>query len=254
MLTERIFLVLAWAAVGALFSYGAFAAENMPSPLQQDDPVLEKLLNRMEAARQKLDTLSANIKHIRHIEALDLDEVWEGEMKFKMPRLLRIELSNAELKRQKLFILGEKHGWLYKPDFKQAERFPLKDIDTSKKSANPFEFGLARDVRSLRESFEIRRLVPEKVNSRPAEQLELVPKKEFQDQTPYSRIILWIDDELSLPLQVRQHKSDGEIVETFVLSDVKLNPKFGFLGFGDPFDFKPPKGVEVFDHEELGGL
>jgi len=207
---------------------------------------LERLLEKVEAARRKLKRLSAHIEQVRHIEALDVDEKSTGTIKFAMPRLLRVELKHRTTGRRKILVIGKKHGWLYQPELEQVQRFLLKKPEESKTTPNPFEYGLASDVRDMRKTFDMRLLGEEKVNDRPAHKVELVPKKEHQAECIYDRIIFWIDSRLNLPVKVRQYKSDGEIIETYTLSKIKRNPLFIF----SPFKFKPPRGVEVVDHAE----
>ena len=232
----------------ALTTFGAEAREPT-APKKNTQQELNALLDRMEAARRKVKTLQAQVRQVKHIEALDADEKAAGTLKFRMPRLLRLELTREEGGRKRIFVVGEKYAWLYRPDFQQAERFPLKKLDKSKKSANPFEFGLACDIREMKDLFDIRLLGREKVKGRPAHKVALIPNEKHRDESPHSKIIIWVDDALALPMQVTQHKSDGEIIETFTLSEVKLNPRF----WRSPFKFKPPRGVDVFDHEELRG-
>ena len=244
----KLLLTLGFVLAAALGAFGAEAKKAAPSKKDADEK-LNALLDRVEQKRKKLKTLQAEIEQVKHIEALEAEEKASGAIKFRMPRLLRIELTGKANGRKRIFVVGKEYAWLYKPHFQQVERFRLRKVDKSKKCANPFEFGLGSDLREMKDLFDIRLLDAEKVKGRPAQKIELVPNKQHKDKSPHSKIVIWIDDAILLPVKVKQHKSDGEIIETYTLSKVKVNPTFWL----NPFKFKPPRGVDVFDHEELKG-
>ncbi|HRU06448.1 MAG TPA: hypothetical protein P5137_11825, partial [Candidatus Brocadiia bacterium] len=61
---------------------------------------------------------------------------------------------------------------------------------------------------------------------------------------PCSKIIFWVDNELLIPIQIEQTKSDGEIIDTYTLDEIKLNPWW----WTSPFQ-PPPSSVNIIRHD-----
>jgi len=215
-------------------------------------PELGVILQNVEEARKKVRRLAADIVQDRDVEALEITEKFTGGMKFAMPRLLRLELVNARDKNDKrVYVVGKKYAYIYRPKEERVERFLLANIDRKgEKSDNPFEYGLALDIRELRAKYAFHQEKDAKIGDRSAAVLILTPRKEIPEATNYARLELWIDRALWLPCRIVQHKSDGEIVETFTLSNIRINPKWGGIIFKEkPFEFKVPRGIEPIIHE-----
>jgi len=233
---------LRWGTLVALSAAVALAAETappLPAPIQE-------VLDRVAEARQKVERLAADVTQLRVVEALDIKEELRGTMKFQMPRLLRLELKSEEKEQERVYIIGRRYAWIYRPRQKQAERFTLADVRAkAEEPENPFEYGLAVDLGLLRQRYEFRAKPDGRIGERTCAVLELVPREAEQKAAPYAKLEFWIDRELWLPIRVVQHKSDGEIVETFTLSNIVLNPKWS----GDLFEFSPPRDVDVIEHE-----
>lgn len=201
---------------------------------------VDQLLDNMEAVRKKLKTSRAKVVKQRQIEVLELTEKSTGNMWFKMPRLLRLELTDADTGKETIEIVSRTYAWRYRPHKKTAERVTLGQAKQLDKSAYPFEYGLARDIHTLREAYDLKLLPAEKIDGRDVLPLRLDPKGGTDYTT--SRFEFWIDKKTWLPLQVREFSSNEEIIETYTLSNVELNvPLADTL-----FEFEPPDDVEVF--------
>ena len=246
----------------------AFVVLAVPTPLRGSDapppppakaielpplpPELGVILQNVEEARKEVQRLAADIVQDREVEALEITEKFTGAMKFEMPRLLRLELVNAQdTNDRRVYIVGRRYAYIYRPKEKRVERFLLANIDRKgEKSDNPFEYGLAVDIRELRAKYAFHQEKDAKIGDRNAAVLILTPRKTAAAATDYARLELWIDRALWLPCRIVQHKSDGEVVETFTLSNVRINPKWGGIIFKEkPFEFKPPRGVDLIVHE-----
>jgi len=249
-------------------SVAAFVVLAVPAPLRGSDapppppakaielpplpPELDAILQNVEEARKKVQRLAADIVQDRKVEALEITEKFTGAMKFEMPRLLRLELVNAQDKNDKrVYVVGRKYAYIYRPKAKRVERFLLANINRKgEKSDNPFEYGLAVDIRELRAKYTFHQEKDAKIGDRNAAVLVLTPRKEIPAATNYAKLELWIDKALWLPCRIVQHKSDGEIIETFTLSNIRINPKWGGIIFKEkPFEFKRPRGVDLIPHE-----
>ena len=219
---------------------------------------LDQVLDNMEAARKKLEehkrpTLEGKVVKLRE-EAL-LEETFrsEGTLQFKMPRLLRLDLTDVLSEQDKklgvvpshtVFIIGEEYAYIYRPEKKQAERIKLKTIEKETKKeepVNPLECGLASDLRGLRKAYLLELGAHEKINKKDTIPVVLTPKKGESYDT--GKMIIWADTKTWLPAQVREYKSNNEIIETHTISEMKLNIKI------KDKVFEVPRGTQVIDHD-----
>jgi outer membrane lipoprotein-sorting protein len=245
----------AWALAGCVFvaPHSAQAAPAEAGPPRSDlrsgteaALTVDQALDNMEAVRKKITTFKADVVKLRQATGLD-DSHFTGTIQFKSPRLLKLDLKNAENGAETISYVGKKFGWIYRPLDKpapQAERVQLADIDKEQKAGNPLEYGLARDMHGLRDGYTLKLLPLEKVGDAEAVPLEMTP----EGGTTYTngRLIFWIDTRTWLPVQVRQYKSDDEVVETHTFSHIVLNDSIR----DSTFEFEPPKDVEVLIHDE----
>ena len=134
-----------------------------PSPAEAALTV-DQVLDNMEAVRKKIKTFKADVVKLRQATGLD-DSHFTGTIQFKSPRLLKLDLKNTETGAETISYVGQKFGWVYRPQEKrpQAERIRLADIDKDKKAGNPLEYGLARDMHGLRDGYTLKLLPMEKV-------------------------------------------------------------------------------------------
>jgi len=206
------------------------------------------LLDHMEAARKELKTFKADVAKTRFVAALDETEEGAGRIEFKTPRLLRLSLTNARTKKETVIFVGKEYAWLYRVQDKQAERTKLADIGEAdkKKSANPLEYGLARDIHGLLDAYGIKLLPAEKIGEAETTPMELTPK---QGTYAEGKVIFWVSTANWLPVQVREYKSDDEIVETHTFTNTRTN-----ISLSDKlFEFAPPKDVDVILHDAAQG-
>ena len=221
-------------------------APNPPAATQAEEPTapltLDQVLDKMEVARKKLETFKAQAVKLREIEVLEQTEKFVGNIQFKMPRLLRLELKSASEGDETIIFVGKTYAWKYRPQKKQAERATLKEFEEKAEDTNPLEYGLAKDIHDLRKAYTLALLPPEKICDAETLPIELNPTGRSDYTT--GRLIFWIDKKLWLPVQVREFKSNGEIVETHTFSEVRLNERIR----DKEFEFKPPKDVEEILH------
>jgi outer membrane lipoprotein-sorting protein len=243
------FSVLALAGCVFVAPHSAQAAPpETAAPPTEAALTVDQVLDNMEAVRKKIKTFKADVVKLRQATGLD-DSHFTGGIEFKAPRLLKLDLKNTETGAETVSYVGKKFGWIYRPLAKpvpQAERIRLADIDTDKekKAGNPLEYGLARDMHGLRDGYALKLLPMEKVGDTAAVPLEMTP----EGDTTYTngRLIFWIDTQTWLPVQVREYKSKGEVVETHTFTHITLNDSIR----DSTFEFEPPKDADVLIHDE----
>ena len=205
---------------------------------------VDALLDNMEGVRKELKTFKADVAKTRRNEALDDTEEFAGWIEFKTPRLLRMSLTSARTKKETIVFVGKEYAWLWRVQDKQAERGRLADLKQAdkEKTANPLEYGLARDVHGLKDAYDLKLLPPEKVGDADTAPLELTPRKGTYAE---GKTIFWVDTKNWLPAQVREYKSDDLIVETHTFTNIRTN-----VSLADKlFEFTPAKDVDVILHD-----
>ncbi len=235
---------LAFGLAGCLYAQTKEAPQPAPAAQGEAAFTVDELLDKMEAARQSLKTFRADVVKVTRIEALEQTETSKGTIQFKMPRLLRLDLRNVQDGKETIYIVGTEYGWIYEPWKKQAQRGKLRDLEREAKAANPLEYGLAKDIHGLREAYTLKLLPAEQVNGRETIPLELTPSGTAT--YAHGKLIFWIDPKTWLPVQVREFKSNNEIIETHTFDKLETN-----VSIPDrTFDFKPPKDVEIIYLDE----
>jgi outer membrane lipoprotein-sorting protein len=236
----------AWALAGCVFALPHSAQAAQPetvAPRPEAALTVDQLLDNMEAVRKKIKTFKADVVKLREATGLD-DSHFTGTIQFKSPRLLKLDLKNIENGAETISYVGQKFGWVYRPREKQAERIRLADIDKNEKAGNPLEYGLARDMHGLREGYTLTLMPKEKIGDAETVALAMTP----EGGTTYTRgrLIFWIDTGSWLPVQVREYKSNGEVVETHTFTHIAVNDTIR----DSTFEFDPPKDVDVLIHDE----
>lgn len=228
-----VFFLGLWACAGGAEPATPAAA---PAVAPADAPTVDQVLDNMEKVRLTLKSFKADVDKLRVVEALGDEEKFKGTIQFRMPRLLRLELKNTENGKETVYIVGAKYGWIYRPQAKQAEQAELKDIREQKKSTNPLEYGLARDLRELKDAYTLKLLPEEKVGEARALPLEMTP---LPGNAQAGKMIFWVDPATWLPSRIREFKSNNEIIETHTFTNMQLNVSVPDKAF------ELPKGVDI---------
>ena len=228
------------AAVVLSVGLWACAGGAQPAPAPEEALTVDQLLDNMEKVRLTLKSFRADVEKLRVVEALGDEEKFKGLLQFRMPRLLRLELKNVDNGKETIYIVGQKYGWIYRPQTNQAEQAELRDMREEKKSANPLEYGLARDIRELKGAYALKLLPEEKVGGVRVIPLEMTP---LPDNTRAGRMLFWVDPATWLSAQIREFKSNNEIIETHSFSNMKTNVSVPDKAF------ELPKGVDILMHD-----
>ena len=214
------------------------------------DPKLARLLERMDEARKKVNKLTCEIVKTRLTPLIsDKPDRYTGSLKFRTPRYLWMELkgparAKKEDQRTTRTIVTKEYAFVWRVEDNEAERFRLPQMEDKKISErNPFEFGLAADLRNLKRGYYLTLLGQEKLDGRKTQKIRARPRPHIKDP-PYVRLVFWIDDDQLMPVQFQQVKSQGEIVDTYRLRKLDLKPWW----LVSPFK-APPARVNLIRHD-----
>jgi len=223
---------------------GASPAPGPARPAQPTpEPTLDEVLGNIEAVRKTFRSCTARVTKERTVVPLEDTELFDGTIRFKPPRMLRMELRSRDTGEVTIYIVGREYAWIYRPADKQAEGLPLRDIGDEARRGNPLEYGLASSVEDLKKSYDLALLPPERVGENDTVVLRMRPKgapADVQDGT----ITLWLSKKTWLPLRIREIKNDGDVIETHTFSEMSTR-----VDIPDAvFDFQPGKDVDVVIH------
>ena len=215
------------------------------------DPKLERVLDEMEKRRETLKRIESKLTKTRLRPMITpVPDIYAGRMMFETPRLLFMELKGPlkqkpEDQRTTRTIVTKDFAYIWRVEDKEAERFKLPKLDEKKVSErNPLEYGLAASIRNLKRDYFVTLLGEEEVDGRKTFKVRARPRPTLKDP-PYVKIVFWVGEGLWIPVRFQQVKSDGEIVDTYTLRDVEINPVWIFTA---PFK-PPPSSVGLIQHD-----
>jgi len=240
----------------ALTLAGAPAAENAAPaaaqpPQQPVPPELQKVLDGIEGANKKVQDVRAKVNYLREIPLLDKRQESGGTLAFQKPDLVHLKLEElrkqGEPQRQEVYCDGT-HWWVISHNDKQVEIYQASK-DTGKATEALFlTVGYGQSPQKLLEKYEI--TLGETRKEKDAKtgkevtvfRLQFVPR-DTSAPARYAKIETEVADDLWLPRVIVLHESEGEIIHTYRLSDVELNPDLE----KKDFVYEPPKGYQVIE-------
>jgi outer membrane lipoprotein-sorting protein len=208
--------------------------------LEAKDATLDEILSRMDAVGTRLTSMRTEI-HQKKWTAI-LEEFDEGEkgyfsfLKTDQGVFLRKEIVEPT---SNTLVIKEGKMIFFQPSIKQAQKYNLGGHGDK---AEFLLLGFGSDKEALSETYQISLLGKEDIGERTAYQVELKPKSESVAAF-FTRIVLWVDDELWVPIQEQL----VEPTEDYLLirfSDVELDAK---LSKSD-FEIKLPEDVKVIQN------
>lgn len=230
---KRRFISYAILIAGIFFLNTIALSKESPSRWKDLDGVLAEI----EKANAAFKTLKADITYTRTITLLESKEVSQGELSYKKPDKVYLKFHPP---RNEINVVDGKHVWIYHPEQKQAEKYEMKQSRQSSQGLGFFEFGYGESLNEVKKNYKITLLDTKKEGKRQFYLLNLEPK---DPKSQYSNIRLWIEEGLWLPVQIELYESQGEIINTIDLNNIKLNK-----GISDKlFVFDVPRGVEVIE-------
>ena len=205
---------------------------------EEYDKKLEEILVNVEKASLRLKTMGADVKYTRVISLLDSEETSHGELRYKKPKMMRI---NFFPPRNEVNVFNGSHIWIYHPEENQVEKYEMNDSVNAPQEVDLFEFGYEYSAEKIKKKYTISLIDDITTVKGTIFHLELIPKDSTESQ--YSRILLWVNTTEWLPIQFQLFESDGEIVNTIALSNIHINSEIP----DKTFRLELPEDVEILE-------
>jgi len=254
MMAERsrfaLVCALAAAAVAALWLLCPTRAqepaeENAREQERQVPPELRRILDALDAANAEVEAVRTQVLYTREIPLLEDSQVSRGFIEFRKPDLLHLKLRKP--RNEEIYCDGE-HWWVVEHNEKQVEVYEAARSENVAAEASFLTFGYGQSSEKLLEEYEIE-LVETKQEPPDDEdtpitsyRLRFEPREE-DAPARFAAIEVELADDLWLPRVIVLHESDGEIVHTFALHDIELDPELD----EQDFTYKPPRGYAILE-------
>ncbi|MBI3939619.1 MAG: outer membrane lipoprotein carrier protein LolA [Acidobacteria bacterium] len=198
----------------------------------------EEILARMEAAGRRVTNFTAAISQKKWTAVLkEFDRGETGTLWY-----LRGKEGQASLRREivnpndNVLVVSNGEAVFYEPRLKQARKYQL---GKNKDKAEFLVLGFGSSTASLSATYHIRLLGQETLDGQRTHLLELHPKSE-KAAAYFSQILLWVAEEIWLPVQQKLVEPNGDYL-LIKFSSLKLNPGID----KGKFKLTLPKDVQV---------
>jgi len=183
-------------------------------------PETRRVLASIDQAGKRLTDLTADIKQTKVTLVVNDTSTETGKLflkRLKNGNRTKLEYEKPEVK---TMLIDKGKVLIYEPKIKR-----LQEIDLGKNRAQA-EFlltGVGQSSANLTNTYDVKFLKEEIINSVKTSLLELKPKS-GKVSAMFAQIWLWIDPAAGLPIQTRLTESSGDYL-TFQLKNIKINPK-----------------------------
>jgi outer membrane lipoprotein-sorting protein len=183
-------------------------------------PETRRVLASIDQAGKRLTDLTADIKQTKVTLVVNDTSTETGKLflkRLKNGNRTKLEYEKPEVK---TLLIDKGKVLIYEPKIKR-----LQEIDLGKNRAQA-EFlltGVGQSSANLTNTYDVKFLKEEIINSVKTSLLELKPKS-GKVSAMFTQIWLWIDPATGLPIQTRLTESSGDYL-TFQLENIKINPK-----------------------------
>lgn len=211
---------------------------------------VEAVLDRLEHAGQRVEDLSANVRH----EVLDLvieDKPTKiGEIKYRRAepnaqffvRFDRLEQEGIVVEKKEWYVFDGR--WLTEAR-EQTQQVVKREIVREGERIDPFRLGegpfplpFGQKKAEMLEHFDVTLAPPAPNDPKETDHLRCVPRPGTKMEEEYGQLDLWVDRSLDLPVKiVADQKKDNKRV-TVTFEGMKLNGGIA----GSTFSFAPPAG------------
>jgi outer membrane lipoprotein-sorting protein len=198
---------------------------------------LDDVLERMSKRGSKIVSFRADIVQKKWTEILEEFDAGEsGSLRFLKKNDQLFLRKDIDEPQPNHLLIADGEVVFYQPKIKQAQKYQLGN---NKNKAEFLLLGFGTSREALDEAYEMRLLGEGEVAGKKTYNLELIPKSD-QVSAYFSRIELWVDSKMWLPVQQKlMEPTEDYLMVTF--SGIEINPK---LSKGD-FELKIPKNVKV---------
>ena len=183
-------------------------------------PETRRVLASIDQAGKRLTDLTADIKQTKVTLVVNDTSTETGKLflkRLKNGNRTKLAYEKPEVK---TLLIDKGKVLIYEPKIKR-----LQEIDLGKNRAQA-EFlltGVGQSSANLTNTYDVKFLKEEMINSVKTSLLELKPKS-GKVSAMFTQIWLWIDPATGLPIQTRLTESSGDYL-TFQLENIKINPK-----------------------------
>ncbi len=195
-----------------------YSPDNIFSSTDDVNISLEEILEKVGDANTKLVTMEADIKYSRVITLLDSEDNSNGELKYKKPKKVYLIFFPP---RNEINIIDGSYIWVYHTEEKQVEKYEMSSGAHASQGMDIFTLGYGNSMEKIKQDYDITLLDDISSEEGKLFHIELIPKE--STESDYSRYLLWIKEGLWLPVQFQLFESDGEIVNSIELSNIRLN-------------------------------
>lgn len=211
---------------------------------------VEVVLDRLERAGQKVEDLTANVRHEVFDLLIEDLQVKNGEIRYRraqpnaqfMVRFDRLRQEGVVIEKKEWFVFDGR--WLTEAR-EQTQQIVKREIVAEGERIDPFRLGegpfplpFGQKKQEMLEHFEITLAPPSPDQPPQTDHLRCVPRPDTRMADEYGQLELWVDRSLDLPVKiVADQKKDNKRV-TVTFADMKLNTGVA----GSTFEFKPPPG------------
>ena len=208
----KLFLRAGFAVFAVALFFNAFAVTNAKAQGQ-----INEIYKRMEAHRNSLDTLRADVLMDKFNSQLGIHDVMKGKAAYisttGKSATFRIDWSDPQ---EILSVVNNKYV-IYRPRHKQAIVGDANKAKGSGKANNLFAF-LNMSRAELKKNYDVKYIGKEDVKGgTPTWHLQMTPKTKAQFKTAE----MWVDGN-GMPLQIKVTESNGDATTIF-LSNLEKN-------------------------------
>ena len=224
-------------SVLAVSIFLSFASLNIEAATGPKTLTLEEILSEMDKRGETLRALSSTLVQKRWTDILEeFDEAEEGHFYFLREKGEVYIRKNIMKPQRNTLVIRKGEILFYQPKIKQMQRYTLGD---ERDRAEFLLLGFGSRQGSLKKAYNIRFLKTERLDERDTYLLELVPKSE-EVSAYFSKIVLWIDSNLWVPIQQKLVEPTRDFL-LIQFKDIRLNPKIS----RSKFNLRLPKDVKV---------
>ncbi|MEN6623733.1 MAG: outer membrane lipoprotein carrier protein LolA [Smithella sp.] len=219
------FMAIAWAFLVLL------EIVSVNNALAATSPSIDEVINRLQRTYENTKDFKAGFSQATTIRSIKKTDIEEGTVYLKKPKNM---LWNYSKPKAKKLVINSRKAWLYLPQEKAAYVQEAENIFKSR-TLIKFLSGLGK----LKDDFSIKYAEPDSFDKQGNYLLILTPREKAPNLYPFR---VTVDKNTSLILQVSFDDALGNstvVKFSNIVTNAGLSEKM--------FQFKPPKGVSIFN-------
>lgn len=221
--------------VSALLAVPASALFAVPASAQS----LDAVFGRMDKAAKQFKGVTASIRQMVHVAAVNDDSFDNGTMKLKREKAgdTRIFVEYTQ-PNQKAVAIGDGELRLYMPKARVVQVYDLRNKRATVEQGLLLGFGA--ESSEIKSHYDVSYIGAEKIDGQPTSHIKLIPKEKEVLQN-IKQADLWISDALGCPVQQRLTTSGAGDYTQVNYTGLKLNPML----LDRDMKLNTPKGVQI---------